>query len=125
MQRLVTQRLFWQATVSGTNVAGPISSAIDLRNGIVSLIGIFMVASSVTSTPDMTLYWAPSVDGVTRSSFAIVSTLISSAWSINSGGLFVSLGSVPVMPFLFFGVSGTNGNPADTRVIADLVMRQG
>ena len=123
-ERLVSKRLFWQTPVSGTTVSGPISSAIDLRMGVVRMESLTFMASSVTSTVDLGFFYAISPDGVSWGSFADNTALLTSTVSLaNPEGYQTIALPAALAPFVRFSCSGTGSNPQDSLCTADLWLR--
>lgn len=124
MEKLISKRLFWHTPVSGTAVSGPQSSGIDLRPGVIRLESLTFLASSPTSTPDIGAFMRVGPDGVSWGSYADVSTLITSTFSlVNPQGYHALTLPSARAPFAQFSFSGTGSNPQDTVVTADLVLR--
>ena len=125
-QRLFSKRVFWQAPVIGLAVSGPVSSAFDLRMGMMKLENLLFVASSVASNPNVAFYYAMSMDGVTWGSFADNAALLATMSGLaNPQGIQnVSLSNI-MAPWIRFSVSGWGSNPADTLVTADVWIRGG
>lgn len=123
-ERLVSKRLFWQTPVSGVAVSGPISSAVDMRTGVLGLQSLQYVLSSVVSTPDCGFFYATSPDGITWGGFADTSALRTSTFS---GGNPQGWHTVPLSnvfaPYARFSVSSTGSNPNDSLCTLDIVVR--
>lgn len=123
-ERLVSKRLFWQTPVSGTAVSGPVSSAIDLRTGVLRLEALTFLASSVVSTPDLGVYYAVSPDGTSWGSFADETSILTSSVSLTNPQGFHTLAlPLALAPFIRFSISSTGSNPNDSIVTADLFLR--
>lgn len=123
-ERLVSKRLFWQTPVSGITVSGPISSAVDVRTGVVRLEGLDFILSSVASTPDCGFFYALSTDGVTWGSFSDNTALQASTFSGGNPQGFHTIALPTVLsPYIRFSLSGTGSNPADTKATVDLWIR--
>ena len=125
-ERLVSRRMFDGVLVSGVAGSGAQSSAIDLRMGIVRLESLMFIASSVASTPDIGFFFAVSPDNVTYGSYADETPLLTSTVSLTNpeGWHAVAMPNV-LAPFVKFSVSSTGSNPTDTRVTADIWIREG
>ena len=123
-ERLVSKRLFWQTPVSGTAVSGPVSSAVDLRTGVMRMESLTFVASSVASTPDIGVFLAVSPDGVSWGSFADLAALLTSTFSlVNPEGFQTLALPLALANFARFSVSGTGSNPNDTLCTMDILLR--
>lgn len=123
--RLVPKRVFDAEVVSGLASGVVTSAALDLRQGIVGVEALLFVASSFISTADVGFEFAISPDNVTFGSFADNPAILTSTFSLtNPEGWHTVPVPLVLAPYVKFRVSGTGSNPTDTRVTADILLRE-